>query len=76
MVGEGADVFGALTEDRPYREGMDTEGALVILRDMASQGALDPRLVNLARSLREGLQLVRIEAQQGAEQEYRELLGG
>ncbi len=71
-----ADVFVALTEDRPYREGMDTEGALVILRDMASQGALDPRLVNLARSLREGLQLVRIEAQQGAEQEYRELLGG
>ncbi len=70
-----ADVFVALTEDRPYRDGMTTDQALDILRDMAVQGALDPRLVNLARGCRERLDHSRIQAQEAAEQEYFELLG-
>jgi HD-GYP domain-containing protein (c-di-GMP phosphodiesterase class II) len=70
-----ADVFVALTEDRPYREGMSTQQALDILRDMASQGALDPRLVALARGRKAELDLARLEAQEHAERSYRELLG-
>ena len=71
-----ADVFVALTEDRPYRDGMGTERALDILGDMARQGALDPRLVKLARSHQGELDRVRLEAQEAAIQEYRELLAG
>jgi HD-GYP domain-containing protein (c-di-GMP phosphodiesterase class II) len=71
-----ADVFVALTEDRPYREGMETGRALEILGEMADHGALDPRLVKLAKGLQDQLQLVRMEAQESAEREYRELLGG
>jgi HD-GYP domain-containing protein (c-di-GMP phosphodiesterase class II) len=71
-----ADVFVALTEDRPYREGMETGRALEILGEMADHGALDPRLVKLAKGLQDQLQLARMEAQESAEREYRELLGG
>lgn len=36
-----ADVFTAITEDRPYRSGMDREQAKSVLRTMAREGALD-----------------------------------
>ena len=36
-----ADVFEALMEDRPYREGMDSKEALKIIRYLVSEGKLD-----------------------------------
>lgn len=42
-----SDIFTALTEDRPYRKGMDMKKAAAILTEMSSQGAIDPGLVNL-----------------------------
>ncbi|MFW5836706.1 MAG: HD-GYP domain-containing protein, partial [Desulfovibrionaceae bacterium] len=36
-----ADVFTAVTEDRPYRAGMDRKSALQVLQSMAGQGVLD-----------------------------------
>ncbi len=42
-----ADVLTALTEDRPYREGMPVEKAFKILRSMVDGGALDGDLVTL-----------------------------
>ena len=42
-----ADVFTALTEDRPYREGMSRDRALGILRDMATGGALDGDIISV-----------------------------
>lgn len=40
-----ADVFAALTEDRPYRNGFPSHKALAILKDLAGQGALDADVV-------------------------------
>jgi len=42
-----ADVFTAIAEDRPYRPGMSPDEALGVLRQMALDGALDPRLTRL-----------------------------
>lgn len=40
-----ADVFTAVTEDRPYRSGMRKHDALTVLRDMASAHKLDGEVV-------------------------------
>ena len=42
-----ADVFSAITEDRPYRAGMPKESSIAVLRGDAGRGALDPALVEL-----------------------------
>lgn len=42
-----ADVFTAITEDRPYRRGMSMGETTTVLRDMARSQALDPESVGL-----------------------------
>ena len=42
-----ADIFTALTEDRPYRPGMPLDKALGILEDQAQSGKIEPRVVSL-----------------------------
>ncbi|RII25404.1 MAG: phosphohydrolase [Geobacter sp.] len=42
-----ADVFTAITEDRPYRKGMDADQAKSVLRGMASDDQLDPKITAL-----------------------------
>lgn len=42
-----ADVFTAITEDRPYRKSMNDESAKKVLNDMVTSGALDGRIVSL-----------------------------
>ena len=42
-----ADVFSALSEDRPYRRGLERGAALSIMRNMACGSALDAGLVDL-----------------------------
>ncbi len=42
-----ADVFTAITEDRPYRAGMTPAQTHAVLKDMAQSGILDPDLVAL-----------------------------
>jgi len=44
-----ADVFTALTEDRPYRKGMEGERALEILQEMAESSALDSNIISLLK---------------------------
>ena len=41
-----ADIFTALAEDRPYREGMQNDKITGILKDLTKNGALDGRIVN------------------------------
>ena len=41
-----ADVFTALTEDRPYRKGMDSKNAKAVLQSMVDAGELDNHLVD------------------------------
>jgi HD-GYP domain-containing protein (c-di-GMP phosphodiesterase class II) len=40
-----ADIFTALTEDRPYRAGMDKDKTLLILDSMAKENAIDGNIV-------------------------------
>jgi len=42
-----ADVFTALTEDRPYRKGMDSKNTKAVLRSMVDAGELDNNLVHV-----------------------------
>ncbi len=65
-----ADVFTALTEDRPYRKGMDKDATISVFRSMADGGELDPNLVERALSNYESLNAIRNVAQQNAMSEY------
>jgi HD-GYP domain-containing protein (c-di-GMP phosphodiesterase class II) len=44
-----ADIFTALAEDRPYRQGMTREGVGQILQQYADRSLLDGRMVHLVR---------------------------
>lgn len=69
-----ADVFTALTEDRPYRSGMDRAAALEVLEELVQKGALDTRLVRLLGEHYETVDRCRIAAQAEAVREYREFM--
>jgi len=45
-----ADVFSALTEDRPYRPGLEPHMAIWVLERMAVNGALDTRVVKMLKN--------------------------
>jgi HD-GYP domain-containing protein (c-di-GMP phosphodiesterase class II) len=66
-----ADVFTALTEHRPYRVGMSSEKALVILHRMEAQ-ALDANLVSLLAANLSHVDNVRAAAQRDASVEFGE----
>jgi HD-GYP domain-containing protein (c-di-GMP phosphodiesterase class II) len=44
-----ADVFVAITEDRPYRKGMSSEEALVVLNKLTNSGGLDGDIVTILK---------------------------
>ena len=67
-----ADVFAALTENRPYREGMDKKGARKILQSMANNGKLDKSLVNITLKNFDEMNEIRELAQEGARHQYTE----
>ncbi len=39
------DIYQALTEERPYKDGISHEEAIAIMKDMADQGKIDPVIV-------------------------------
>jgi HD-GYP domain-containing protein (c-di-GMP phosphodiesterase class II) len=65
-----ADVFTAITEDRPYRKGMSGEHALKIIEDMAKNSSLDQSIVGIASTYFRHLDDIRINAQSKAAAEY------
>ena len=65
-----ADVFTAITEDRPYRKGMGKEKAKAVLEDMAKQRELDSELVNTVLERFDEINAMRAAAQEEAQQEY------
>ena len=67
-----ADVFTALTEDRPYREGMDVDKALHIIETMAQSNALDTYVVSLLKKDINRINDARISSQIAAHKEYEE----
>ncbi len=66
-----ADIFTAITEDRPYRQGMEKEQAKQVLSSMVADGSVCPYVVSLLMDHFEMLNGVRIAAQQNAAGEYR-----
>ena len=65
-----ADVFTALTEDRPYRKGMDTKHTKAVLQTMADNEELDTSLIARAFKHYEMLNAIRESAQRTAMDEY------
>lgn len=65
-----ADVFTALTEERPYRRGMSGREAVGVLRNMADDGALDHEVVTTMARNREEAATIRRLAQEGASGRY------
>ena len=65
-----ADVFTALTEERPYRRGMSGREAIGILGAMADDGGLDRDVVATMAANREQAAAVRRLAQEGASERY------
>lgn len=71
-----ADVFTAITEDRPYRAGMSSERTQSVLLQMAASGALDARLVNLLIAEFDRINGARVQAQLAAAEEYKGFMAG
>lgn len=69
-----ADVFTAITEDRPYRRGMEKNHSLKILRAMADSHMLDLEVLKQLESRFTELNDLRREAQREACSHYEELI--
>ncbi len=67
-----ADVFTALTEDRPYRKGMEKDEAGEVLNEMSRNGELDPPVVSIVMGEFEFINSVRTLAQEAAMTEYQD----
>ena len=65
-----ADVFAAISEDRPYRKGMDRDEALAVLRDMVEKEELDANVVNVLAEHFDEIDYRRAEAHEKAVREY------
>ena len=70
-----SDVFTAITEDRPYRSGMDKAKARKVINYMAARSALDPDVVRLFMENYEELNAVRVTAQSEVQREYGDICG-
>jgi HD-GYP domain-containing protein (c-di-GMP phosphodiesterase class II) len=67
-----ADIVTAITEDRPYRLGMDGEKAIKILFGMVKDGGIDKGVVEIVKDNFSRINDVRIKAQQNAALEYKQ----
>lgn len=65
-----ADIFTALTENRPYRRGMDEARTAKILRDMVADGAIDGHVTEVLIVNYKMLDNIRSEAQKEAGEAY------
>lgn len=65
-----ADVFTAVTENRPYRDGMSSIGTMKILNDMVISGALDSKVVQVVTDNFEMINNIRESAEQIAAKQF------
>jgi HD-GYP domain-containing protein (c-di-GMP phosphodiesterase class II) len=70
-----SDVFTAITEDRPYRAGMDHSEAQRVLNSMVKQSDLDHDIVELLMTNFDELNVTRATAQSDVVSEYSEICG-
>jgi len=66
-----ADILTALTEDRPYRPGVDMEQAMGILYKMANTGGLNKSIVELTDRYFLPINRMRVKAQREALEKYK-----
>lgn len=59
-----ADMYTALTEDRPYRPGMQPEQVIALLDEQKTQGKLDPIVIDTIKNNLGAIEAARIKAQQ------------
>ncbi|GEM_PF-421015 len=71
-----ADIFTALTEDRPYRSGLDRQSVLAILRKMVENYEVDRKVFEVLVAHYADLDRARIAAQETALREYRSFMEG
>ncbi len=69
-----ADVFTALTEDRPYRTGMAKTETMKIVGSMVDSYKLDPQVVLILSENYEDIDKIRVEAQDQARIVYKQLV--
>lgn len=69
-----ADIFTALTEDRPYRKGMTRNGTLQVLASMTARGKIDSDIVSLLSENFGYINDVRTDAQAEAHLEYNDFM--
>ncbi len=69
-----ADVFTAITENRPYRKGMDSDKAVSILKNMVENGSIDQYVVNTLINNFQEINSIREKAQKEASIRYEEFL--
>lgn len=69
-----ADVFTAVTEHRPYREGMDKEAVIKIMENMANGGALDRFSTDLLIANFDEINDYRIKAQEEAMERFEKFM--
>ena len=68
-----ADIFSAITEDRPYRKGMEKEKALEILKGDAERGDIDASIVELLAANYDQVNEARAKASRAAGRRYYEV---
>jgi putative nucleotidyltransferase with HDIG domain len=69
-----ADVFTAITEKRPYRDGMNDRQTVKILYDMVGSGALDEKVVNILINNFQMIKELREKSQHDAAVQYEKFL--
>ncbi|MFA7637071.1 MAG: HD domain-containing phosphohydrolase [Monoglobales bacterium] len=71
-----ADVFTAITEDRPYRKGMSMDSAVTVLNNMVSSNAIDGKIVKLLIDNYQELDNIRKTSQDEAALQYEKFMLG
>ena len=69
-----ADVFTAITENCPYRQGMNDQHAIEVLNEMVADGGLDGKIVTLLVDHFKQINQLREDAQEIAAQKYSHFL--
>lgn len=65
-----ADVYSALTEERPYREGVRPEKAAAIMKELADSGKLDKDIIHTLLKNQDDIRKLRSQSQLRAMEEY------
>lgn len=66
-----ADIFAAISEDRPYRKAMPKQEVLRILENNANNGGIDPEITDILKSNYDKINGIRFQEEQESLEEYK-----